>query len=263
VTDGSCPHAGGCVDGLSTLRRLKSLEWEGIQHTSEVATLRRCIQQNRTQLSHLALSFAVYTECFDFCYDIFELSDVEIQSPEELIPYAAPSPFPCLSSVSLSKAILPRKLRPEHLSLFSSLSSLKLRDCANQLSFLKSLCNAQKIQLETFEFCYDSNIHRRDEYKEVQPVVDFLLSFKGLRHLHLKLANVSGTKHIKDGIQQHHSTLESLVYHERTLAAIDSEGIFEETRDDTAVWVSDLSIIANSPQTTALALCTTPSILVS
>jgi hypothetical protein len=93
--------------------------------------------------------------------------------------------------------------------------------------------------------------------------VDFLLSFKGLRHLHLKLANISGTEHIKVGVQQHHSTLKSFVYHERSLAAIDNEGIFEETRDDTAVWVSDLSIIVNSPQTTALALCATPSILVS
>jgi hypothetical protein len=38
ITDGTCPHAGQHLEGLSCFTALTELEWEGIQHPSEVST---------------------------------------------------------------------------------------------------------------------------------------------------------------------------------------------------------------------------------
>ena len=46
ITDGTCPHAGQHLEGLSCFTALNELEWEGIQHPSEVSALRGCLQQN-------------------------------------------------------------------------------------------------------------------------------------------------------------------------------------------------------------------------
>ncbi|GAA93031.1 hypothetical protein AKAW_11143 [Aspergillus luchuensis IFO 4308] len=47
ITDGTCPHAGQHLEGLSCLAALNELEWEGIQNPSEASALRGCLQHIR------------------------------------------------------------------------------------------------------------------------------------------------------------------------------------------------------------------------
>ncbi|KAF3002198.1 hypothetical protein E8E15_000126 [Penicillium rubens] len=88
----------------------------------------------------------------------------------------------------------------------------------------------------------------------------FLCSFRGLQHLHLRLSNFPSSKsHIQDTIQHHQTTLKSLVYHERQLAPIDANGLFEDDRDVSPAWVTNLSTGVDLGQVCALALCASPS----
>lgn len=97
----------------------------------------------------------------------------------------------------------------------------------------------------------------------MSPLVEFLLSLEGLKHLHLKLSTFSNTSNVQLAIEKHQPTLKSLAYHERDLLRIDEEGLFEEVRDKTPAWLTELPSIADLHHTTALALCTGPSVLVS
>lgn len=262
VTDGSCPHSGGSLGGLRSLLSVKSLEWVGVQQTSEFDTLRACILRNRTHLAALSIGFITPLAAIDLYQDIFGLPLVEAKPSDNFD--IAPIDFPCLTSLVLSKAPLPRKLRPKDASIFGSLQSLTLRDCASQITFLGSFSLSQStMRLVNFEFCYDSVLHDHDEAPDVSPLVDFLLSLEGLKNLHLKLSNFSNTSQVQLAILKHLPTLESLAYHERGLLAIDDEGLFEDVRDKTPVWLSDIPWIANLYHATALALCTKPSTLVS
>lgn len=88
----------------------------------------------------------------------------------------------------------------------------------------------------------------------------FLCSFRGLQHLHLRLSNFPSSKsHIQDTIRHHQTTLKSLVYHERQLAPIDADGLFEDDRDVSPAWVTNLSAGVDLGQVFALALCASPS----
>jgi hypothetical protein len=58
ITDGSCHQAGGALSGLSEFSSLKMLEWEGIQQSAEVDSLRRCIRHNATQLTDLSMDLS-------------------------------------------------------------------------------------------------------------------------------------------------------------------------------------------------------------
>jgi hypothetical protein len=175
----------------------------------------------------------------------------------------APIQFPSLLKLALSKASLPRQLRPKEASIFGSLQSLILRDCASQLAFLGSLSRSQIIlRLLHFEFCSDGILHTHDENRDVSPLVDFLLSLDGLKHLHLRLSDFSNTSQIQLAIEKHRPTLESFAYHERGLLPIDEEGLFEDIRDKTPTWLSYMPWIVKPCQLAALALCTGPSALV-
>ncbi|OQD77358.1 hypothetical protein PENANT_c111G06164 [Penicillium antarcticum] len=55
------------------------------------------------------------------------------------------------------------------------------------------------------------------------------------------------------------STLTSLIYHERQLAPIDADGLFEDERDVSPSWIINLSAIVDLGQLSALALCASPS----
>ncbi|KAJ5917566.1 hypothetical protein N7466_011120 [Penicillium verhagenii] len=98
--------------------------------------------------------------------------------------------------------------------------------------------------------------------REARFLAEFLKSFKGLRHLHLKLCNFLDLSWIEQGIAHHRSTLETLVYHERGLQAIDDEGRFEETRDQQPTWALHLANAVNLLQISALALCVSPSVMI-
>lgn len=265
MTDGSCPHAGRCLGGLHELKFLKSLEWEGVQHPAEVDSLRRCVRQNSLHLSNLSIGFVLHVANLDFCRDILGLP------APSMIPLGATlsdssAKYPLLQSLNLSKAPLPQRLRQNYELLFCSLKSLTLRECANELAFLKCLSRTQHgVRLLRFEFCSDSLFHGVNESRDVnlKPLTDFLVSFQGLRNLHLKLSNFSNEPQIQNAIAHHCSTLESLAYHERQLVSVGEEGLFEETRDHSAAWILRLPKTVDTSHIIALALNAPPSFVVS
>lgn len=261
ATDGSCPHSGNCLGGLCGLFSLKSLEWEGIQQHAEIDILRSCILRNRAQLVALSIGFIAPVATEDFYQDIFgvKLTDSKPCDGSD----CSPIQFPSLRTLALSKASLPRQLRPKEASIFGSLQSLILRDCASQLAFLGSFSRSLIIpRLQHFEFCSDGLLHTHDGNRDVSPLVDFLLSLDNLKHLHLRLSAFSNTPQIQLAIEKHRSTLESFAYHERGLLPIDEEGLFEDIRDKTPEWLYCMPWIVKPYQLTALALCTGPSALV-
>ncbi|KAJ5369964.1 uncharacterized protein N7496_006056 [Penicillium cataractarum] len=256
VTDGSCPHAGGCLEGLHELTFLESLEWEGVQHPAEIDSLRRCVRQNSPHLTNLSIGFAVHVANIDFYRDILGLPAPNLVPLGETLSDPSAN-YPFLQSLSLSKAPLPLKLRQNYELLFCSLKSLTLHGCANELEFLKCLSHSHnRVRLVRFEFCSDSLLHEVNESRDVnlKPLTDFLLSFQGLRYLHLKLSNFSNESHIQTAIAHHHSTLESLAYHQRQLVSVGEEGLFEETRDYSAGWILQLPKTVDTKQIIALAL---------
>lgn len=262
VTDGSCPHSGRCLGGLRGLLSLKSLEWVGVQQHTDLETLRTCINQNRAHLASLCICFAGPMEGIDVYQDVFGTPKAEVKSFDR--SNLSPIRFPSLLSMVLSNAPFPRKPRPADASIFGSLRSLILRDCASQLAFLRSVSSSKAtLPLVHFEFCYDSIQHDPDGGRDVSPLVEFLLLLEGLKHLHLKLSNFANTSNVQLAIEKHQPTLKSLVYHERELLRIDEEGLFEEVRDKTPAWLTDLPSITDLHHKTALALCTGPSVLVS
>jgi hypothetical protein len=228
------------------------LEWEGIQQSTEVDALRRCIRKNAAQLTDLSIGFV---SCSD-ASDLFEV----IFGQQSGICYS--SALPSLSSLALCKISFPQNLQPSPTLICGTLRSLVLRDCPNQLQFLSSLSRSKGTpQLELFEFSCDNLLDGFGE--DLTPVLNFLVSFKGLRHLYLKLSNFEVPSRVESVVRYHRSTLETLCYHERHLIPIDDEGLFEEDRDVSPQWISGQWDILNTSCLTALGLCTTPPVLVS
>ncbi|KAJ5642317.1 hypothetical protein N7490_006317 [Penicillium lividum] len=260
VTDGACPHAGRCLDGLHELSSLKSLDWDGIQHPSELESLQKCILRNSAHLANLSIGFATHMPNLDFYRAILGAPMYDPLSLDVAVTGPTATRFPHLLCLALSKASLPQELRPGDASIFSHLQSLKLRDCANDITLLGFLSRSQTtVQLRLFEFCCDSVLHENSRNREVNLLVDFLLSFKGLKHLHLKLSNFSDISQVETAITHHSSTLESLIYHERELVPIDDEGLFEDTRDQQPIWIPHLPKVIQLSQISALALCASAS----
>ncbi|KAJ5751402.1 uncharacterized protein N7511_008367, partial [Penicillium nucicola] len=111
------------------------------------------------------------------------------------------------------------------------------------------------------EFSFGYLQHESGEGRGLSAIVRFLCSFRGLQHLHLKLSNFPASKSdIQDAIRHHQSTLESLVCHERQLAPIDADGLFQDDRDVSPAWITNLSPIVDLGQLSALALCASPSV---
>ncbi|KAJ5111890.1 hypothetical protein NUU61_001520 [Penicillium alfredii] len=255
VTDGTCPHARHHLNGLSQLSSLTKLEWEGIQHPAEVESLRQCIRRNRKHLTDLSIGFVLSPNARSLRWDVLGLR----------WPGAGPCdedesiPFPPLSILSLYKVSLSGDLRDY--SSFRSLQALSLRDCPNVLRFLRSLSGSRStLNLREFELCCDFLLHEPDDDYEFSSVVRFLFSFRGLQHLRLRLSNFPELGfRVEDAIRHHRPTLESLVYHQRQLAPIDNEGLFEDDRDVSPDWIPGLPAIVDLCRVTTLALCTSPS----
>jgi hypothetical protein len=263
VTDGTCPQTWHRLEGLSELSSLTAFEWEGIQHQTEVDLLRQCISHNWSHLDHLSIGFVYSASARALCWESLGLQGLELGVGD--IGVEKPTAVPTLSSLALSRVTLPPNLSSENSSIFCSLRALTLRDCPNQLRLLQLLSRSQNpLQLEHFETSLDLLLHEPGDGCSLSAVVRFLRSFRGLQHLHLRLSNFPASEsRIQDAIKHHQTTLKSLVYHERQLAPIGEDGLFEDDRDVSPVWIANLSTIVDLGQVTALALCARPSAAVS
>ncbi|OQD77348.1 hypothetical protein PENANT_c113G11397 [Penicillium antarcticum] len=192
ITDGSCPEAGGALDGLSEFSSLKTIEWEGIQQPDEIDSLQRCIRRNSSHLTTLSIGLVSSADAPNLVENIFG-------QPSGVL----------------------------HTSALPSLLSLTL-------------------------YGFD---------QDLTPALAFLVSFRGLRHLYLRLSNFDEPPRIESAIKHHQYTLESLSYHERRLVPLDDEGLFEEERDVSPQWLEGQLDILNLSSMTALGLCASPSVL--
>ncbi|CRL31280.1 Cyclin-like F-box [Penicillium camemberti] len=259
VTDGTCPHEWHHLEGLSELSCLTAFEWEGIQHPTEADLLRQCIRHNWSHLDHLSIGFVPSAFAGALCWESLGLQQRELRVDDTVVE--KPTAVPALSTLLLSKVTLPPDLSSEGISMFCALRALTLRDCPNQLLLLELLSQSRKpLQLEHFEISYDFLLHEPGEGRRYSAIARFLRSFRGLQHLHIRLSNFPASKsRIEDAIRHHRTTLKSLVYHERQLAPVDEDGLFEDDRDVSPVWIADLSTIVDLGRVTALALCASPS----
>ncbi|KAL4891314.1 hypothetical protein BDV59DRAFT_194491 [Aspergillus ambiguus] len=130
-------------------------------------------------------------------------------------------------------------------SWFSSLSSLSL----SNLHFPGELLADNPPPLKRLEINSDL-LHESDNRLVFMAIVEYLLSFRGLQHLHVKPTNfpllLPG---LREAILHHRSSLRSLSFHELQLIAVDEEGFVEDIRD-----------IIKHCSLTALSLCLTPLI---
>lgn len=261
VTDGSCPHAAGHLDGLYLLSSLEAIEWEGIQHSTEIELLQKCIRRNQRRLRTLSIGFSASAGRPDFSCQVLGLQWSTVATAT-LSAGPAPTFLPSLTCLTLSKAHLQKSPDQTSLLTFAGLRSLKLRDCMNSCECLEALSHLQnKLQLRLFELCCD-NLPLDPSKANLGPVIAFLLSLQGLQHLYLKLANFAHTHQIEPVIRHHSQTLQTLVYHEKQLAPVDNERLWWDTRDFCPSWIFDRAELRHLDRLSALALCTnTPSVV--
>lgn len=140
--------------------------------------MRRCIRQNAAQLTDLSIGFVSCSDASDLYEEIFGQQSRLCHS----------SALPSLSSLALCKISFPQNFQPSPALICGSLRALVLRDYPNQFQFLTSLSRSKGTpQLELFEFSSDNLLDGFGE--DLTPVLNFLVSFKGLRHLFLRLSN--------------------------------------------------------------------------
>lgn len=170
--------------------------------------------------------------------------------------------FTSLEELSLAQITLPTYLRPDENFTFCGLRSLSLSHCPNQLRFLSLMSKAPgRIRLDSFEGCFDL---LQDNHRHANAINEFLLSFRGLRDLHLHLSNFPALgSAFMDAIYAHRDTLRSFVYHERQLAPLGDSGLFEEQCDVSPGWTGELDKIIDQRQIVFLALSICPVAAVS
>ncbi|KAI3120536.1 hypothetical protein CBS147326_9420 [Penicillium roqueforti] len=261
ITDGTCPHAGQHLEGLSYFTALNELEWEGIQHPSEVSALRGCLQQNSRHLKALSIGFLSAENPPGRCgyADIVDLFPSSIRDDRT---QPDPDGYSLLTSFTLSRVSFPGALLPGvQLSPFRALQALTLRDCPNDLRFLQFLARSSTpVSLRHFEISSDY-LRESGERLAFIAIVEFLLSFQGLEYLYLKISNFpQSLPGLDDAIHHHQSTLRGLAFHERRLMAINSEQTFEELRDDVTVTLPSIPrILRKICSPIALGLCLRPA----
>lgn len=260
MTDGTCPHAGQGFGGLSTLTSLSEIMWEGIRHRWEIEILRECLRQNQSHLRKLQIGCLLSGA--DHHLTVPELTQPWPELSHQPYP---PNPFSSLSSLSLSNVHFPSELLASTRTLsFQSLQELRLLQCDNQLHFLWLLAQmGSPPPLKWLEINSDL-FHESDNRLVYIAIVELLLSFRGLQHLHIKLANFPRfLPGFQEAILHHRSSLRSLSFHERQLIAVDEEGLFEDIRDVSPRWTRDIPQVLQHCSLTALGLCLTPLIAVS
>jgi hypothetical protein len=231
---------------------LKTIEWEGIQQPAEVNSLQRCIRRNSAHLTTLSIGLVSSADAPNLVEDIFGQPSGVFHS----------SALPSLLSLTLCKVPFSQTLKLGPAWRFGTLRALSMRDCPNQLRFLGSLSRSKEtLQLKLFEFVCDNLLDGFGQ--DLTPALTFLVSFKGLRHLYLKLSNFEESPRIEAVIKHHQYTLESLSYHERRLVPLDDEGLFEEERDVSPQWLEGQFDTLNLSRMSALGICASPPIVVS
>ena len=256
VTDGTCPQGGSRLEGLDKLKNLKHLAWQGVCEPREVTALCRCVGENRTRLKTLQISFgsgSMYARDLGHGLNGFELA----------ISECAIKLF-SLQSLSLSNFAFTGKYETTTQAFnIAGLRYLTLRGCAYQLDFLQSLARSrQPLKLKSFELCFDGI--QEPDIANPHAVVEFLTSFSGLEYLHLLISNTFIPMHwFRGPILHHRRSLKSLIYHERDLISIDTESLFEETRDVTTSWAADIPRTLQQCDMKFLGLCLNLSSAVS
>lgn len=255
VTDGTCPQAGSRLEGLDKLKNLKHLAWQGVRGPREVTALRRCVGENLMRLKTLQLSFgngSMYAQDLGHGLNGFELAVSE----------CAIKLF-SLQSLSLSNFAFTRKYEMTTQAFnVAGLRYLTLRGCAYQLAFLQSLARSrQPLKLKSFELCFDGI--QEPDIANPHAVVEFLTSFSGLEYL-LLISNTFIPMHwFRGPILHHRRSLKSLIYHERDLISIDTERLFQETRDVATSWAADIPRTLQQCDLKFLGLCLNLSFAVS
>lgn len=247
ITDGTCAHAGSHLEGLPWLKNLRNLSWQGIHNDWDIPILRKCLEENQMGLQALHL------------YVSNRPAEQEINELEFAVSRSAIR-FPSLQSLSLSNFIFPRNHETTmHAFNMQSLHSLALRGCAYQYEFLQALVQSrQALELKAFELCSDG-LNETDT-QGAHAAAEFLLSFTGLESLHLQMSNTRYTMECLKGPILHQ---QSLVYHERELAPLGNDGLFEETRDAPTSWAATIPQTLNQCDLRFLGLCLSPSSAVS
>ncbi|RDK41038.1 hypothetical protein M752DRAFT_284537 [Aspergillus phoenicis ATCC 13157] len=255
INDGTCPHAGQHLEGLSCLTALTELEWEGVQNPSEASALRGCLQQNSRHLKALSIGFLSAAN-LPARRDYADILDLSPSSFCDDCPRLDIHGYSLLTSLSLSRISFPSALLPGvQQSPFHALQALTLRDCPNELHYLQLLARSSRpVSLRHFEISSDY-LRESGERLAFIAIVEFLLSFRGLQYLYLKVSNFPQLlPGLDDAIHHHRSTLRGLVFHERRLMAIDSERIFEELQDVTVTSPTIARILRKTYSPIALGL---------
>ncbi|GLA21385.1 hypothetical protein AnigIFM62618_010696 [Aspergillus niger] len=258
ITDGTCPHAGRRLEGLSSLTALTDLEWEGIQHPFEMRTLCECLRQNHRRLKAVSIGLLLDPNVPTSHEDILKV--FWPTRPQDDCTPGEREWFPSLTSLTFSRVPFPDSLLPGgQQSPFRALKALTIRDCPNEQRFLQLLARAKDpLSLQHFEICSDYLRDSEDRLASIA-IVEFLLSFRGLRRLYLKVANFPRfLLGLGDAIKYHQATLHGLVFHERRLMPIDAERLFEDLRDVNMASPNIPQILRHSSPA-ALGLCLRPA----
>ncbi|KAI2868709.1 hypothetical protein CBS147323_11290 [Aspergillus niger] len=168
--------------------------------------------------------------------------------------------FPSLTFLTFSRVPFPDSLLPGgQPSPFRALKALTVRDCPNEQRFLQLLARAKDpLSLQHFEICSDYLRDSEDRLASIA-TVEFLLSFRGLRRLYLKVVNFPRfLPGLGDAIKHHRATLHGLVFHERRLMPIDAERLFEDLCDVNMASPNIPRIVQHSSPA-ALGLCLRPA----
>ncbi|CEL11749.1 hypothetical protein ASPCAL14846 [Aspergillus calidoustus] len=238
ITNGTCPHAGQHLEGLSCFTALSELEWEGALYLIPVGGE-----------STKPLWLCGYR-------GLFPSSFRDDHTRPDLDGYSL------LTSLTLSRVSFPSALLPGvQRSPFRALQALTLRDCPSELHFLQLLARSSRpVSLRYFEISSDC-LRESGERLAFIAIVEFLLSFRGLQYLYLKISNFPQfLPGLDDAIHHHQSALRGLIFHERRLMAVDREQIFEELRDDVTVTLASIPrILRKICSPIALGLCLRPA----
>lgn len=258
VTDASCPYVGQCFSGFRKLKAIRSLEWVGIKHHTEVKALRECIQQNRHHLRTLNVGFAIRGDGIAFIKEI--LGSWVLESGYQVD--ATTRKLSSLEHLSLTNAALPAFIRSIEKSFFHSLQGLTLRNCPQVLNFLGLLADSVfPLQIKRFELCYDDTIQKTETQRDLGQLLRFLVSFEGLIDLHLRLSGFEDAESMHSAIGHHCSSLKRLSYHERKIIPGNYEDL-DYMRDRIPLWLCNLPQTLNFSKVSHLGLSAPPSLMV-
>ncbi|KAE8155390.1 hypothetical protein BDV40DRAFT_283846 [Aspergillus tamarii] len=226
-----------------------------------MAALRLCLQQNQAHLKHLSVGFVSSANAPDHLACVLGVAGPG-SGPRDGSDAARDSEqFPALLSLCLSNFYFPRLEVWDHAPpLFYRLRRLTLRHCVNQRQLLRSLARAARLlQLRHVEVCSDDLFQAPMDPPASLAIIDFLLAFQGLRHLHLQVSNLPvSLPGFGDALRHHQSTLQSIIYHERRLVPIDNDRTFEDVRDVSPSWAREMPQLLRHHPSTAMGLCLNP-----